>query len=173
MNFRRALVWGCITTVSDVVFVRAACRSPDGDVVLPLLSFASLISFRASALLASYFDENAVRADWAIGRTLRAVEAEATAILSNLLPTHIVSAITHGTPVTPRICPRATVLVLDLVEFTALASTLSSRELMETLNAIYSKLDELVEASGLWKVSRQTVISGRPFQCTRCPLPCQ
>jgi adenylate cyclase len=158
MNLGQALVFGALTALIDVAFVRFACWNDCGDssiIAVSLLSIASLLTFRVAVVTALYFDENGVRADWAIAYTLRAVEAESTAILSNLLPAHAVASITQGTQVVPRLCPRAVVLVLDLVNFTALAATMTSRELMDLLNLIYSKLDEVVEESGLWKVENE------------------
>jgi hypothetical protein len=156
MDLVRTAVWGVATIISDVIFVRLVFGDSYGSttdgIIHAFLAFASLFTFRICTLLATYFDENGVRAEWSIVRTLRAVEAEATAILHNLLPAHAVSTIMLGFPVTPRVCRHATVLVLDLVNFTSFASNLSSRECMELLNIIYSKFDELVDASGLWKV---------------------
>jgi class 3 adenylate cyclase len=36
--------------------------------------------------------------------------------------------------------------------FTEMSSSLSSVELMDVLNTVYSRFDELVEDAGLWKV---------------------
>ena len=83
---------------------------------------------------------------------------------------------TRGEPVQPRSCPRAVVLMLDLVDFTRMVAGLEGgpRELLGLMNALFCRLDgasltrsasasawlttpsyrclaALVEAAGLWK----------------------
>ncbi len=88
------------------------------------------------------------RARWELSREREAAEH----LLLNILPASIVERLKREQAAIAEGFLDATVLFVDLVGFTPLASKMAPTKLVEMLNDIFSKLDALTEKYGLEKI---------------------
>ncbi len=73
-------------------------------------------------------------------------------LLLNILPAPIASRLKKGEKVIADQFDEATVLFVDIANFTPLASTMPPYELVDMLNGIFSSFDSIVEKHGLEKI---------------------
>lgn len=73
-------------------------------------------------------------------------------LLLNILPQKLVEQLKDSSEVPAEFFPQATVLFADLVGFTQLAKELEARQLVGTLNAVFSAFDRFTEQYGLEKI---------------------
>jgi len=73
-------------------------------------------------------------------------------LLLNILPAPIARRLKEGKKVIADQFDEATVLFVDIANFTPLASTIPPVELVEMLNGIFSRFDSIVEKHGLEKI---------------------
>jgi class 3 adenylate cyclase len=73
-------------------------------------------------------------------------------LLLNILPAPIASRLKEGEKVIADQFDEATVLFVDIANFTPLASTIPPVELVDMLNGIFSRFDAIVEKHGLEKI---------------------
>jgi len=87
-------------------------------------------------------------------RNLRIQEEQAVSdgLLRNILPDSIAARLKLGPGVIARRHEAVSVLFADLVGFTRLAGRISPEELVEILNRIFSRFDDLAEMHGLEKI---------------------
>ncbi|MEG5000042.1 adenylate/guanylate cyclase domain-containing protein [Microcoleus sp. B4-D4] len=83
---------------------------------------------------------------------LRLAQNKSDHLLLNILPAAIVENLKKGEGSTAERFESATVLFADIVDFTSLAARISPLELVNFLNKIFSKFDELTEKHGLEKI---------------------
>ncbi len=82
----------------------------------------------------------------------RARYEERESILRNILPDSVTDRLVKGENPIADHFERASVLFMDLVGFTTLASTAPPKQLVYLLDAIFQKADEVVETFGLEKI---------------------
>ncbi len=83
---------------------------------------------------------------------LQAEKRKSDALLLNILPASIVERMRQGEVAIADRFPEATILFLDLVGFTKLASRYSPGEIIEILNHLFSEFDALANELGLEKI---------------------
>jgi adenylate cyclase len=83
---------------------------------------------------------------------LRVAQKKSDDLLLNILPAAIVENLKKGESSPAERFESATVLFADLVDFTSLAARISPLELVDFLNKIFSKFDELTEKHCLEKI---------------------
>ena len=89
------------------------------------------------ATMASFLWEARCRTQQLMAAASRAAEAEATALLENLLPPVVVADYKAGRVTKPALAHDVVILWSDIVGFTALASRMEPLQLMAYLNIIY------------------------------------
>jgi adenylate cyclase len=85
-------------------------------------------------------------------RRLQAEQDTSERLLLNILPKPIAERLKHGEKVIGDSFPEATVLFSDFVGFTQLATRIPPKELVATLNEVFSAFDHLCERHGLEKI---------------------
>ncbi|HLO51261.1 MAG TPA: adenylate/guanylate cyclase domain-containing protein [Kamptonema sp.] len=83
---------------------------------------------------------------------LRLAQKKSDHLLLNILPAAIVENLKKGEGTAAERFDSATVLFADIVGFTSLAARISPLELVNFLNQIFSKFDQLTEKHGLEKI---------------------
>ncbi|MDF0552459.1 adenylate/guanylate cyclase domain-containing protein [Kamptonema sp. UHCC 0994] len=83
---------------------------------------------------------------------LRIAQKKSDHLLLNILPAAIVENLKKGEGSAAERFDSATVLFADIVDFTSIAARISPLELVNLLNQIFSKFDQLTEKHGLEKI---------------------
>jgi adenylate cyclase len=83
---------------------------------------------------------------------LRLAQNKSEHLLLNILPAAIIENLKKGEGSAAERFDSATVLFADIVDFTSLAARIAPLELVNLLNQIFSKFDELTEKHGLEKI---------------------
>lgn len=100
----------------------------------------------------SYSLEVAARRDFVQHMALETEKAKSDRLLLNILPEVIVERMKRTTGTIADEFAGVSILFADLVNFTQLSQRVSPRELVELLNELFTKFDELVEKRGLEKI---------------------
>lgn len=79
-------------------------------------------------------------------------QARSESLLLNILPKDIVSKLKEGHRTVAEYYESASILFADVVNFTPISSTLSPSELVDLLNAVFHKFDELADKYGVEKI---------------------
>jgi class 3 adenylate cyclase len=77
---------------------------------------------------------------------------KAERLLYNILPASVAERLKNNQEVIADHVDEATILFADLVDFTRVASGFAPRELIELLNDLFSRFDDLIESFGLEKI---------------------
>jgi adenylate cyclase len=96
--------------------------------------------------------QNEIKERQAVELALRVAQKKSDDLLLNILPAAIVENLKKGESFPAERFESATVLFADLVGFTSLAARISPLELVDFLNKIFSKFDELTEKHSLEKI---------------------
>ncbi|MEG4322289.1 MULTISPECIES: adenylate/guanylate cyclase domain-containing protein [unclassified Microcoleus] len=96
--------------------------------------------------------QNEIKERQAVELALRLAQKKSDDLLLNILPAAIVENLKKGDGSPAERFESATVLFADLVDFTSLAARISPLELVDFLNKIFSKFDELTEKHCLEKI---------------------
>ncbi|MGB3265185.1 MAG: adenylate/guanylate cyclase domain-containing protein [Microcoleus sp.] len=96
--------------------------------------------------------QNEIKERQAIETALRVAKKKSDHLLLNILPAAIVENLKKGEGYAAERFESATVLFADIVDFTSLAARISPIDLVNFLNKIFSKFDELTEKHGLEKI---------------------
>ena len=83
---------------------------------------------------------------------LRIAQKKSDHLLLNILPAAIIENLKKGEGSAAERFDSATVLFADIVDFTSIAARISPLELVNLLNQIFSKFDQLTEKHGLEKI---------------------
>jgi len=118
-----------------------------------------LISAGIVSLAGAYLLEVYLRRDFIQRLTIEAekrkVEEErqkSERLLHNTLPAQIAERLKHNEDVIADVHPDATVLFLDIVNFTLLSETMQAAEMVKLLNAIFGRLDMLTAKYQIEKI---------------------
>ncbi len=96
--------------------------------------------------------QNEIKERQGVELALRLAQKKSDHLLLNILPAAIVENLKKGEGSPAERFESATVLFADIVDFTSLAARISPLELVDFLNKIFSKFDELTEKHGLEKI---------------------
>jgi adenylate cyclase len=121
--------------------------------ILYLIS-ADLISIAGAYLLEVYLRRDFIQ-QLTIEAEKRKVEAErqkSERLLHNILPAQIAERLKRSSQVIADVHGNATVLFLDIVNFTPLTDRMQPAEVVNLLNAIFGRLDTLVATYGIEKI---------------------
>jgi guanylate cyclase len=83
---------------------------------------------------------------------LRHERERSEALLHNILPREIASALKNERKSIAALYPETTILFADVVDFTPMSAAMQPEELIEFLDGVFSYFDLLVEAEGLEKI---------------------
>jgi guanylate cyclase len=109
----------------------------------------------AAFLSLLYFTTQRDRARAALAHEHRLLEAEqerSERLLLNVLPAPIADQLRGGAMTIAESQPEVTVLFADIVGFTQLSGTIGAHDLVDLLNEIFVRFDDLAEAAGLEKI---------------------
>jgi class 3 adenylate cyclase/CheY-like chemotaxis protein len=96
--------------------------------------------------------QNEIQEREGVELALRIAQEKSDRLLLNILPAAIVENLKKGENTEAERFESATVLFADIVGFTSIAARMSPQELVNLLNQIFSKFDELTEKHGLEKI---------------------
>jgi class 3 adenylate cyclase len=109
-------------------------------------------------MFSSYGAEQYLRREFLLTRRVEAERQKSDQLLLNILPAPIAERLKQEHPPAARVPVIAdtfvevTVLFADIADFTPLAARMPPGELVDRLNAIFSRFDELAEQHGLEKI---------------------
>lgn len=83
---------------------------------------------------------------------LQRKDVENTRLLQNILPDHAISELRWRGRVSPRYFREATVLFTDFTGFTLSSERLAAEEILDALNAYFSRFDAIAECYGMEKI---------------------
>ena len=85
-------------------------------------------------------------------RRLEAEQARSEKLLLNILPAPVADRLKESPSLIADGYPEATVLFADLVEFTRLSERMTAHEVVQLLNQVFSRFDDLADGHGLEKI---------------------
>ncbi|MEM9804452.1 MAG: adenylate/guanylate cyclase domain-containing protein, partial [Cyanobacteria bacterium P01_D01_bin.56] len=126
------------------------------QVVTPGLPVASLLlnTFWICCICncSVYFYEKLSRQNFATNRQLVEAQEKSERLLLNILPRAIAEQLKQGPDIIAESFAEVTVLFADLVNFTQLTESQPAAEVVDFLNQVFSRFDELAESHGLEKI---------------------
>jgi class 3 adenylate cyclase len=146
-TFRLYLLWAFALLALFAVWL-------SGQTMPGIARIYTLTNFSTFFVFALYFNwdiERRARKVFAANRALDAERAKTEELLYNVLPREIATRLRAGEAVADAFYD-VTVLLVDLVAFSALAKRLSPGHLVEVLNTFFSAADRCAERHGLEKV---------------------
>ncbi|KAM9965202.1 hypothetical protein ACTFIW_005009 [Dictyostelium discoideum] len=117
-------------------------------------------------IITSYFEELFNRLNWVHGRLLDKDQRETESLVAEILPADIVKSMKSGRQLIVDEFKNVTIFLSDIVGFTEMAARMSPRQLVETLNQIYSTFDEIAQEFGVLKIA---TIGDAYFCVSGCP----
>jgi guanylate cyclase len=89
--------------------------------------------------------------DWAMSM-LELERQKSERLLLNVLPPSIAAVLKEGDPIIARHHEETSIMFADIANFTPLSASLEPGEIVEMLNAVFTKFDQLTEHYGLEKI---------------------
>ncbi|MBT9311440.1 adenylate cyclase [Leptothoe kymatousa] len=99
-----------------------------------------------------YFYERLSRQNFAINRQLLEAQEKSERLLLNILPRSIAEQLKQGPEIIAESFSEVTVLFADIVHFTQLTETQPAVKIVDLLNQVFSRFDQLAERHGLEKI---------------------
>jgi class 3 adenylate cyclase len=164
LTVRRALVANLAVFVLYIAMEVMVIKHP-----LPVLVFtvAAYISATGTGVFFGRVADESMRALFIQKRHLDAERARAEALLLNILPEPIAERLKAQPGAIADGHAEATVLFSDIVGFTPLSERLTPSELVDLLNGLFTRFDDLAEQHGLEKIKTigdaYMVAGGVPF----------
>jgi class 3 adenylate cyclase len=135
-----------------LLYVYAAWHVPVWAIPPALLRAAGAVNILIAsgfvALVGFYYLDAVEAAEGELERE----HARSEALLHNVLPATIADRLKRSTDIIADAFPEATILFADLVGFTALSASLPPDRLVEMLNHVFSRFDDLVRRHGVEKI---------------------
>lgn len=103
-------------------------------------------------MFASYSIERFSRRAWLAQRDAEVEHEKSERVLFNVLPEPIAQRLKEGEGPIAEAFPEATIVFVDLVDFTNLSSSLDPRRLVGLLNRLFTEFDRIAEAHGIEKI---------------------
>ena len=132
------------------------------------------------AILANAFDEMAERLEQSLNQALQQAHelneqrAHSEKLLHNILPVLIADRLKGGETNIADTFPEVTVLFADIVGFTKLSASISPQKLVDILNSIFGRFDDMLSEFSIEKIKTigdsYMVVGGVP---ERSPIHCQ
>lgn len=152
-DLRQAFRWfaiylGLVATSGFLqTYTRASNNLPPEFVTLFFVLNISAISATAFCLIALFIAQK----DSAYN-LLRAEQEKSENLLLNILPKEIAHLLKNQGGTIADYYDQVSILFADIVDFTPLSAELSAREVVETLNEIFTQFDSLVDEYGVEKI---------------------
>ena len=99
-----------------------------------------------------YFYERLSRQNFATNRQLVEAQEKSERLLLNILPRPIAEQLKQGPEIIAESFAEVTVLFADIVNFTQLTETQPAAKIVDFLNQVFSRFDQLAERHGLEKI---------------------
>lgn len=150
---RRALFWMglylILMLVSGLIqpYVALSNQLSEGEIIAFFVANLSAVSLIVFVLLFYFVQENNRAAD-----LLRQERERSEQLLLNVLPHEVADRLKSGQKVIADHYECISVMFADLVGFTPLSEKLNPEDMIQALNEIYSKFDDLVEMYRLEKI---------------------
>lgn len=150
---RLPFVW---TTLCLAVFeVAGTCWAsnlyhPDAGMLTELLTNTLLVAL--GLMLAALSLERYHRSDFISNRLLQEERAKSERLLLNVLPASVAERLKTQPEAIADSFAEVTVLFADIVDFTPMAAKMSALDLVDLLNRVFSRFDELTEKYGLERI---------------------
>ncbi len=129
-----------------------------------------LIWFCIICNISVYLYETLQQSEFKAKLQLQSEQNKSEKLLLNILPKSIVARLKQNPTIVADNFSKVTVLFADIVGFTEMSGRVSPSELVEMLNNIFSKFDNLVEQHKLEKIKTigdaYMVVAGLPEPCT-------
>ena len=148
VRFRPATITTALT-VPPVEYVLIARRS---SLDAALLESLGLITFAIVALTVAFVLERSKRIAFLAQRELTAERKRSDDLLHNILPESIAQRLRENPGAIAESAEAATVLFADIVGFTPFSSELPPDEVVELLDLLFGKFDDLCEDRSIYKV---------------------
>jgi class 3 adenylate cyclase len=103
-------------------------------------------------MFASYSIERFSRRAWLARRDAEVEHEKSERVLFNVLPEPIAQRLKNDEGPIAEAFPAATIMFVDLVDFTNLSSSLDPRRLVGLLNRLFTEFDRIAEAHGIEKI---------------------
>jgi class 3 adenylate cyclase len=103
-------------------------------------------------MFASYSIERFSRRAWLARRDAEVEHEKSERVLFNVLPEAIAQRLKEDEGPIAEAFPAATIVFVDLVDFTNLSSSLDPRRLVGLLNRLFTEFDRIAEAHGIEKI---------------------
>jgi adenylate cyclase len=126
-------------------------ESETGIVIFTMHNFFFL-GANVIGMFASYYLERYTRRDFLQKYTIQAQRDRADKLLYNVLPEQIAERLKESSETIAEEFSSATVLFADIVNFTPISARFGPLEVVEMLNELFSRFDELVEKYGVEKI---------------------
>lgn len=133
------------------VQVKQLLTTETGTLIFILNNFF-LIGATIIGLVTSYALERYARIDFLQKLTIRMQRDQADNLLYNILPESIAERLKQSSDTIAEEFSSATVLVADIVNFTPISARFGPREVVDMLNDLFSKFDQLVDKYGVEKI---------------------
>lgn len=117
-----------------------------------LNSLFFLVAAVILGMFASYSVERVARRAWLAQREAKEEHEKSERVLFNVLPAAIAERLKAEEGPLADAFPEATIMFVDLVDFTNLSSSLDPRRLVGLLNRLFTEFDRIVEEHGIEKI---------------------
>lgn len=117
-----------------------------------LIFMAMLVTSNIEGVFSSYTFERFARRDFILTRELEEEQRRSENLLLNILPPQVAKRLKSGEKIIADDYPEVSVLFTDIVNFKEYGSKVPPNTLVESLNMIFTSLDDLVEQHGLEKI---------------------
>lgn len=159
-------VFCCFFFIQIGTYARLESQIAHAD---PFFLYLYIFWFCVICNISVYLYERLHRAEFAAKKDLQAEQQKSERLLRNILPESIVERLKQQPSLMAEDFHHATVLFADIEGFTGLSTRLSPTGLVELLNEIFSRFDQLVEKHGVEKIKTigdaYMVVAGLPLPC--------
>jgi len=149
LSFRHAVPI-CLSAWATYAVVVLKWSRLDADIALGYIFNLGFIAF--TCCIVSGWREHMFRRLYAEEMKVRNERNLLAVILSEIVPTEVALTIRQGHKVPPRAFGEVAILFADLVGFTSLSARIGPGHLVEVLDDLFTRFDEIVERHGLEKV---------------------